>query len=120
MTIEGSMTIGYVHIYVNGEHKRNWRYFQDTLPKVGTEIVFDHDTIDIRYLINSIELVEKFDHGDLYRFHCNDLSKEKHTVLKPKKTYIGNFHDLDRHVMKMFPEYTKNDWEYLTQDHKRD
>ena len=102
--------IGYIHIYVDGKIVTNWRYFQEDLPKFGDEITPSSSTThDIRYRVKSVELIEKYDHGDLYRIHCDDLTKEFYGPPKPKLSFMGMFHKIDPVVMKMFPDYTKGD-----------
>lgn len=104
--------IGYIHIYVDGEQVYNWRFFKedDELPKVGEEIELGCHKMDIRYLVESIEQLEKIEgYPDTYRLHCKDLSKEVYGPWR-QKTEAGWFHEMDKNIMKMYPEYKKGDY----------
>jgi hypothetical protein len=104
--------IGYIGIYVDGIQKHNWRFFRDKkfLPKIGEEITFDSDTWDIRYLVKGIKRRERIKgYPDSYEFDCEDLSKEKYGPFR-RQTFIGSFHEMDKALMKMYPEHRKNDY----------
>lgn len=105
--------LSYIHIYVDGKEERMYRFIDDMhgdFPKVGEEITFSNSTWDLRYLIEKIEKRPNPTRGpNSYTFHCKNLSKELYGPWR-RKTEAGWFHEMDKDIMKMYPEYKKGDY----------